>query len=71
MPPIPRRLSGFLATVVLVAAVSILLVLLDPHAPALNLSVVYLFLPPRRSLQVTGRSGEGTGIAVELPLRPA
>jgi hypothetical protein len=81
MPPMPRWLSGLLATVVLVAAVSGLLVLVEPHAPALSLSVLYLlavvpvaivwgvrqamvasllsttafaylFLPPRRSLEV-------------------
>jgi signal transduction histidine kinase len=42
MPPMPRWLSGLLATVVLVAAVSGLLVLVEPHAPALSLSVLYL-----------------------------
>jgi K+-sensing histidine kinase KdpD len=42
MPPMPRWLSGFLATVALVAAVSGLLLLVDPHAPALSLSVLYL-----------------------------
>jgi signal transduction histidine kinase len=42
MPPMPRWLSGLLATVALVAAVSGLLVLVEPHAPALGLSVLYL-----------------------------
>jgi K+-sensing histidine kinase KdpD len=42
MPPIPRWLSGLLATVALVAAVSGLLVLVEPHAPAPGLSVLYL-----------------------------
>jgi Domain of unknown function (DUF4118)/GAF domain len=42
MPPIPRWLSGLLATAALVAAVSGLLVLVEPHAPALGLSVLYL-----------------------------
>ena len=42
MPPMPRWLSGFLAAVALVAAVSGLLLLVDPHAPALSLSVLYL-----------------------------
>jgi K+-sensing histidine kinase KdpD len=42
MPPMPRWLSGFLATLVLVAAVSGLLVLVEPHAPPLSLSVLYL-----------------------------
>lgn len=38
----PRWLSGLLATVLLVAAVSGLLGLLAPHAPVLSLSVLYL-----------------------------
>jgi signal transduction histidine kinase len=42
VPPLPRWLSGFLTTVVLVAAVSGLLGLLEPHAPALSFSVLYL-----------------------------
>jgi K+-sensing histidine kinase KdpD len=42
VPRMPRWLSGLLATVVLVAAVSGLLGLLAPHAPVLNLSVLYL-----------------------------
>jgi hypothetical protein len=57
MPPMPRWLSGFLATVVLVAAVSGSLVLVEPHAPPLSLSVLYLLAV--------------VPVAVELPLRPA
>jgi hypothetical protein len=41
VPQMPRWLSGLLATVVLVAAVSGVLRLLEPHAPALSLSVLY------------------------------
>jgi signal transduction histidine kinase len=42
MPPMPRWLSGLLATVVLVAAVTGLLMLVEPHVPPLSLSVLYL-----------------------------
>jgi signal transduction histidine kinase len=42
MPPMPRWRSGFLVTVLLVAAVSGLLVAVESHAPALSLSVLYL-----------------------------
>jgi signal transduction histidine kinase len=42
VPRMPRWLSGLLTTVVLVAAVSGLLRLLERHAPVLSLSVLYL-----------------------------
>jgi signal transduction histidine kinase len=41
VPPMPRWLSGLLTTVALVAAVSGVLKLLEPHAPVLSLSVLY------------------------------
>jgi hypothetical protein len=73
VPPMPRWLSGLLATVVLVAAVSGLLGLLEPHAPVLSLSVLYLLAVVPVAI-VWGVRQSGGGVAavhdgVRVPLR--